>query len=157
VDKNFKSSAYLAWNSEDFSGNSSCSAGIEPLFPRRKSADGKRKTYRKVYRGSFSSTLDYSQSSSDADMDTTMISANIAGSSHDNDTTAINNPNNDISLKDALGSTYNIPNNNVGIEEMFPVPEVMIKDLFDLYKGKRIKERDLALLNYVKLLFNRLN
>jgi len=57
-----------------------------------------------------------------------------------------------------LGPTSATSINSINIEEVFPAPDVIIRDLFELYKdNKKVKEKDLALLNYVKLLFNRLN
>jgi len=43
---------------------------------------------------------------------------------------------------------------NINIEEVFPAPGMIVKDIFELYtSNKPTKERELALLNYVKLLF----
>jgi len=96
VENNFKSSAYLAWNEEDFSGNESGSVRIGPLPPLGKSADRKKKTRRKFFRGSMSFTLDSTQSPSDGDMDTTMIPTNIVNSSQVNAASASNNSVNSI-------------------------------------------------------------
>jgi len=158
VENNFKSSAYLAWNEEDFSGNESGSVRIGPLPPLGKSADRKKKTRRKFFRGSMSSSLDSAQSPSDGDMDTTMIPANIVNSSQVNVASTSNNSINSIPPITDLGPTSATSINSINIEEVFPAPDVIIRDLFELYKdNKKVKEKDLALLNYVKLLFNRLN
>jgi len=60
----------------------------------------------------------------------------------------VNLPNNDI-----MASC----NNNINIEQVFPALGVIIRD-FDLYKcNKTLKERESALLDYVKLLFRKFN
>jgi len=91
-------------------------------------------------------------------MDLTMIPTNCGNSSNDNGTNVNMNTNNSIPSSSDFDPTLVTTNNNVNIEEVFPVPNVIIKDLFDVYKGnKSVKERDSALLDYVKILFNKLD
>jgi len=56
----------------------------------------------------------------------------------------------------SVGDSLETPHaNNNNIEEIFPAPGVIIKDLFDLYNSNKPSiERESALLNYIKLLFS---
>jgi len=47
-------------------------------------------------------------------------------------------------------------NKEINIENLFPSPGVIIKDTFELYKLKKpiIKERESALIDYIKVLFS---
>jgi len=158
IDKNFKLSAYLAWNNADFFRDNPKPVGIESRPPPEKIVDRKNKNRQKIYRGSFSSTLDTGQSPSEFDMDLTLIPANNSISSNDNDTNFNKNSNNGLSSNSEFDTILANNNNTINIEEIFPAPDVIIKDLFELYKGnKPVKERDSALLDYVKLLFNKFN
>jgi len=91
-------------------------------------------------------------------MDLTLIPANNGISSNDNIMNFSKNSNNGFSSNSEFDTILATTNNTINIEEIFPAPDVIIKDLFELYKGnKPVKERDSALLNYVKLLFNKFN
>jgi len=76
----------LAWNNADFFRDDPRPVGIESRPPPGKSVNRKNKNRRKIYRGSFSSTLDTGQSPLEFDMDLTLIPANNGISPNDNDT-----------------------------------------------------------------------
>jgi len=45
---------------------------------------------------------------------------------------------------------------NIEINNLFPFPRVIIEDIYELYNSKKsIKERESALIDYIKLLFQR--
>jgi len=91
-------------------------------------------------------------------MDLTVIPDDNGNPSNDNVTTFNKNTNNEFSSNSDCDSILATTSNIINIEEIFPASNVIIKDLFELFKGnKSAIERDAAFLNYVKLLFNRFN
>jgi len=55
-------------------------------------------------------------------------------------------------------NAYKTNSNSINIETLFPSPEVIIKDLFDLYKANKPRvKRNTALINYLQLLFQKCN
>jgi len=48
-------------------------------------------------------------------------------------------------------------NNTTNVEKLFPSPGVIIKDIYEIFKAnKPTRERDSAVINYIKLLFQKL-
>jgi len=147
VEKNFKSSAYLAWNNMDDTGFT----GRAPQLLTYRSTGDRKRNKRNPLKDRSISTSDSGQRLSDNDLNATVV-PNL-GYTNSKDSTAIPSGSNSNIIKDTPEVFSDI---SINIEEIFPAPGVIIKDLFDLYNSnKPINEKESALLNYVKLLFSR--
>jgi len=158
VERVFKSSAYLAWNnvdilsghgvSEDSSTHSVVSRKLKYLTKRKLKSN--RLTGTKLPDGGQNISEDFGDSTLVPEVD----GMSREGPSREHCSSVDSNYlNNDRSNEDR---NVIVPSSN--IENLFPSPGVIIKDIYELYKGSESRrERDLAVLNYLNLLFGNSN
>jgi len=123
-----------------------------PLAPFSSSINiGKNSRRRRgLHKGS--SAFDSGQLITDNELDMTLILSTCDNNINDLMANP-NNSSNDNSCTNLLNNDITTScNNNINIEQVFSAPGVIIRDLYDLYKcNKPLKERESALLDYVKL------
>jgi len=154
VEKLFKSSAYLAWINTDLLsnfGNTESSSTPSILNNKAKCIERRKLKHGK----SFDPIIGNSDCDSINDhMDNTLIPLanveevrpliNLSGLANSSSINVNQSENNDY------------VNNGTSIENLFPSLGVIIKDIHDLFIANRpTRERDSAVLNYIKLLFQK--
>jgi len=157
VERTFKSSAYLAWNNTDFVsglGTSEISSTPSNIINKNKN----------LYRRRFGSKRNINE---------TMLERERAPSANSIDNTLVP-VTQDCDIVQGVSQEF-LPierrsinelvreegdtalNSNASIDNLFPAPGIIVKDIYDIYKSnKLIRERDSAVLNYLNLLFRKI-
>jgi len=155
VEKLFKSSAYLAWNSLDILSNfGNTESSSTPSIVNSKVKNLRR---HKVKHGkSFDPLISGSEcdSASSHMDDTLMPSTNVEGVRPLNKLLDIENSRDNVNTNQSQNIDHE--NNGSSLENLFPSPGVIIKDIYDIFIANGpTKERDSAILNYIKLVFQK--
>jgi len=157
VEKHFKSSAYLAWNNIDIFSNigfSESESTPSVVGGARRSVSGRRSSSNRCM-GSTEPNGD--QMLVEEIGDSTLVPSSMIGdenySSQERCTSTdkINHINNDRLIDNGNTQvTYS------SLDNLYPSPGVIIRDIYDIYKGNESRrERDFAIINYLNLLFGK--
>jgi len=158
VERVFRSSAYLAWDSVEIGsifGSSEFSSTPSNILIKAKNRNRQEYGSRRNVKGTvrerdrsqetdiIDSTIIPTSESFDIDHNISQIQTFSDGMFINNNVT--NDMNNDLNL-------------GASIDSLFPSPGIVMKDLYEIYKSNRImRERDSAVLNYLNLLFRNKN
>jgi len=158
VEKVFRSSAYLAWDNIDLmSGIGSSEISSTPSNLLTKSKYRFRQGY-KSKRNSNATALE-----KDRSQVTDIIDKTLIPSSEIMDVDMYASQNQTLTEEAFVYSNEPIEVNNdpsigMNIDRLFPSPGIVMKDLYEIYNSNRIvRERELAVLNYINLLFRSKN
>jgi len=155
VEKIFKSSAYLAWDNFDlFSDHDITDSGSFPPISRiRKRRSAVRNS--KPNKINEPTIVDSDYNCNNINMDNTLVPTMVGGDNAtvDQQTVMSSRRNSDnIGCSDNSDGTNNVAN----VENLFPSPGVIIKDIYEIFQAnKPTRLRDAAVINYIKLLFQK--
>jgi len=155
VEKIFKSSAYLAWDNFDlFSEHDIADSGSFPLISRiRMRGSASRKS--KPNKLNKPVIVDSDYNCNNNSMDNTLVPTMDGGDKAivDQQTAMSFRRNSDNIVYSDSGDRTN---NTTNVEKLFPSPGVIIKDIYEIFQAnKSTRERDAAVINYIKLLFQK--
>jgi len=156
VERIFKSSAFLAWDNIDlFSEQDITDSGLVPSTSRVR-VRGLVSRKPKLNRSSNPVILDSDYNCDNNSMDNTLVLLTVSGEKTPLDQqTAMSFRRNSDNL--VYSDSSDRTNYTTNIEKLFPSPGVIVKDIYEIFgANKPTRERDSAVINYIKLLFQKL-
>jgi len=152
VERIFKSSAYLAWDNFDLLSEHDItdSGSFPPIsrFRMRRSASRKSKPNKL----NNPTIVDNDYNCNNNSMDNTLVPTMEGG-----DKTIVDQQTAMSFRRNSNNIVYSDRTNNItNVEKLFPSPGVIIKDIYEIFQAnKPTRERDAAVINYIKLLFQK--
>jgi len=155
VESFFKSSAYFAWDKVDlFSEHDIADSSSVPSVSRIR-IKGSANRRIKLNKRSNQEIVNNDCNENNNNMDNTLVPiGDEMDKSLADYQTAMSFRRN--SNNTAYSDTSDRTNNTTIVDKLFPSPGVIIKDIYELFKAdKTTRERDAAVINYIKLLFQK--